>query len=145
MNKNSLRVRIENDKKGEQIFKAIIAHPMETGRRRDPASGGVVPADYVEAVHIRVDGKIIIEMMLGEDVSRDPFILFTFTPPLVANQKMGFSWSDNNKQEISYEYVVKFDQSGIFAFSGEKKGSVAYPLTPQSGAACKPKTPAVTQ
>lgn len=142
MNKNSIRVLIVNGQNGEQIFKTIIAHPMETGLRRNKKTGGKIPADYIKDFQIRVDGETYFEMVLGEFVSKNPFITFRFTKHVIENQLMQISWIDNHKKEITYDYVVGNTQGGRLNFRGEKKGSEVMPLLPEAGPACKTNTSA---
>jgi len=144
MKKNSIKIRIGEDRNGEQIFKTIIAHPMETGYRRDKRSGGYIPADYIEDFRVSVDGEPFIELVLGENVSKNPYLSFTFTKPLIENQKMEVYWQDNNKKEVKYEFVLKLNPSGRFGFSGEKKGSQVMGLTPEPLPVCKDKLPTAT-
>lgn len=143
--KNSLRIRITMEKNGEQVFKALLSHPMETGYRRDPRTEQYIPADYIEDLHISVDGKKYFDIILGENVSKNPFLSFTFTAPLVDNQLMEISWVDNNKREITYECLIKFDQSDTFGYEDASKGSEIEPLLPETGPACKTKVPVATQ
>ena len=143
--KNSIRIRISHEKGGEQVFKAIITHPMETGYRRDNQSGTTIPADYIEDVLIKVEGKTCFATTLSENVSMNPFLSFVFTKPLIDNQNMTISWMDNNKRDISYDCVVKFGQDGKFNFAGEKAGSAIYQPLPDAGPACKIKIPLVAK
>ncbi len=141
MRKNSIKLRISNDKNGEQIFKTIISHPMETGYRLDKRTGGKVPADYIEDFRISVEGETWFEMMLGEFVSKNPYLSFIFSKPLVDNQLMQISWVDNNERETSYDVVVNLKQDSTFNFSGDKNGSEVMSILPEAGSACKTNTP----
>jgi len=76
--KNSIRIRISKNKKAEQVFKTVILHPMETGFRRDKNSGQPVPADYIEDFRIYIDGKNVFEIKFGRNVSKNPYLSFTF-------------------------------------------------------------------
>ena len=48
-----LKATAEN---GETTVKALIKHPMETGRRKDKESGELVPAQYIEEVTVSYQG-----------------------------------------------------------------------------------------
>ena len=139
--KNGFRMRINTEKTGEQVFKALISHPMETGYRRDAKTEKNIPADYIEDLYISVDGKKYFEIVLGENVSKTPFLSFVFSKPLVDNQKFKISWIDNNRRETSYECVVKFDQSGSFSYDDASKATEVEQATPEAGPACKTKPP----
>jgi len=137
--KNTIRLHVDRDKSGEQVFKSLFTHPMETGYRRDSRTGEKVPADYIENVLITVDGEKYFEITLGENVSKNPFLSFAFTKPLVDNQLMTVSWVDNNKKQTSYDCVIKFEQDGIFRFRGNDKGTKVYRLLPKAKPVCKTK------
>lgn len=141
MNKNSIKLRIANNTKGEQVLKAIFSHPMETGLRRDKRTNKKIPADYIEDLRISVDGEIYFEITLWEYVSRNPYLTFTFAKPIVDGQLMQVSWVDNSEGETSYDFVVNLKQDGAFRFSGNKKGSEVMQLLPQAGPVCKTKPP----
>lgn len=136
MNKNNIRLRIGNNDNAEQVFKAIISHPMETGYRREIQSGRFIPADYIENVQISVDGKKYFEMTLGEFVSTNPYIAFTFTRPLIDKQIMRISWIENNKNETFYDCVIKFKQNGVYSFKGNEYSSANYETTHAAKPVC---------
>jgi sulfur-oxidizing protein SoxZ len=143
--KNSLRIRISHEKNGEQVFKTIITHPMETGYRRDSRTGETIAADYIEDLRISVDGKTYFAISLGENVSSNPFLSFVFARPLVDNQLLRISWVDNHQRDTAYDCPVSFGQDGMFHFEGEKQGSDIVHLLPEAGTVCKTKTPGAGQ
>jgi len=141
MKKNSIKLRIANNTKGEQALKAIFSHPMETGLRRDKRTNKNIPADYIEDLRISVDGEMYFEITLGEFVSRNPYLTFTFAKPIVDGQLMKIVWFDNSERETSYEFIVRITPEGRFGFSGDKKGSEVMQLLPEAGPVCKTKPP----
>ncbi len=56
--------------------RTFIPHPMETGRRKSPASGKVVPEDIVRSFRARFDGVEIFHAELSTGISANPFIAF---------------------------------------------------------------------
>ena len=145
MKKNSIKVRIRYEKNGEQMFKTIIHHPVETGYRRDRKTGQPVPADYIEDFTVSIDGQPYFETVLGENVSQNPFLAFTFTKPVVAGQTVAIRWLDNHRHEIAYEFVTQPDSEGAFHFNGEKADSEVFQLMPQTGPVCPPNKNAITK
>jgi len=137
MNKNSIRLRIAGNSRGEQVFKSIIAHPMETGLRQDNKSGKNVPADYIDILSISVDDVMFFEITLGRYVSKNPYLSFMFSEHIIENQLMRVWWLDNYKVETSYEFMVNYSPNGRFGFTGSKKGSEILKLLPQAGPVCK--------
>jgi len=139
MKKNGIKLRIGNGHNGEQIFKTIISYPMETGYRIDKRTGENVPADYIHEFKINVDGESYVEMILGEYISKNPYLSFTFTKPVVTNQLMNISWTDTNGFELVYEFIIKMNMDGWLSFSGEKINTAIMKIFPQVGPICKTK------
>jgi len=128
--KNSIKIRLSTEVNGMQIFKSIISHPMETGYRFDKRTGRNVPADYINKFQINIDGELYVEMILGEFVSKNPFLSFTFTKPVVDNQRLNVSWVDNNGDKTIYDTIVIINSDGRFYFSEDKINSGIVKLLP---------------
>ena len=105
-NKNTIRVRITNEKNGSQSFKALVIHPMETGYRKDPKNGELVPADYIEHIQVSIDGVIYFDTTFSENVSKTPFLHFGFSKDVSAKEFIMISWSDNFKNYYSETFKV---------------------------------------
>jgi len=45
---------------GETTVKALIKHPMETGRRKDKETGEVVPAHYIQKLTCSYQGEPVL-------------------------------------------------------------------------------------
>jgi len=58
------------------LLRILIDHPMETGRRQDKDSGGIIPAHYILEVKIEHNGKLVASCQFGTAVSRDPYLSF---------------------------------------------------------------------
>jgi len=86
-----LKAKAEN---GETTVKALIKHPMETGRRKDKESGELVPAHYIEEVTCSYQGETLLTSELGPTISKNPFLSFKFTGG-AAGEKVELSWKDN--------------------------------------------------
>lgn len=105
--KHKVLVRISTEKTGEQIFKMIIKHPMETGYRRDNKTLELIPADYIEQLRISLDGVTCFEAALSENIAKDPFLYFTFNQPVNENAQLIVNWSDNLGKEYSENFSVE--------------------------------------
>lgn len=57
-------------------IKALIAHPMETGFRKD-AVGDAIPRDIITAFTCHYDGEEVFAWELFPGVAANPFISFT--------------------------------------------------------------------
>ena len=141
MKKNSIKLRIANNAKGEQVLKAIFSHPMETGLRLDKKTREKIPADYIKDLRVSVDGESYFEIMWSESVSKNPYLTFVFAKPVIDGQQMNIYWVDNNQKETSYDFVVRMEQGRSFRFSGDKDGSEIISLLPEAGPVCKTRPP----
>lgn len=93
-------------KDGGVVVKALIKHPMETGRRKDPDTGETVPAHFIQEVYGEYEGEQVFKGYLGTGVSANPFISFSFT----GGEKGGvvkLIWADNKGQSDSAETEIK--------------------------------------
>jgi sulfur-oxidizing protein SoxZ len=86
-----IRAWAEGDK---ATVKAIVFHDMETGLRKDKATGEKIPAHYIEELTCEHNGKVILTCLWGPGVSKNPFLSFG-----IKNAKKGdklkLSWVDN--------------------------------------------------
>ena len=86
-----LKASAEN---GETTVKALIKHPMETGRRKDKDSGAVIPAHYIKEVTCSHEGETVLTTEWGPTISKNPFLSFTFTGG-AAGETVELTWLDN--------------------------------------------------
>src|SRR3954466_7086212 len=73
--------------------RVLIAHPMESGQRRDD-EGRAIPRDIIHGFTCTYDGAVVIEADLFPAISANPFLSFhvraTRTAALV------FTWVDDH-------------------------------------------------
>ena len=93
-------------KDGTTTVKALITHPMETGRRTDPETKAVVPAHFIQRIVAEHNGKLVFESLWGTGVSANPFISFAFTGGK-AGDKVKLTWVDNKGESGHTETVIK--------------------------------------
>lgn len=89
---------------GVTEVKALIAHPMETGRRKG-ADGQLVPAHYITEVTALHNDKVVLSAYWGPAVSQNPFLQFRFRGG-VAGDKIRVSWKDTKGESQTDEAVV---------------------------------------
>ncbi|MBI3562234.1 MAG: thiosulfate oxidation carrier complex protein SoxZ [Gammaproteobacteria bacterium] len=86
--------------------KVIIFHEMESGLRKDKASGQVVPAQYITELACEHNGKTVLTCLWGPAISKNPFLAFR-----VKNVKKGdlikLSWVDNKGDKETGESKVE--------------------------------------
>jgi sulfur-oxidizing protein SoxZ len=86
-----LKAKAEN---GETTVKALIKHPMETGRRKDKESGEAIPIHYIKEVTCSYQGEPVLTAEWGPTISKNPFLSFKFTGG-AAGETIELSWVDN--------------------------------------------------
>jgi len=97
-----LKARAEN---GETTVKALIKHPMETGRRKDKESGQLVPSHYIQEVSCSYQGEPVMTAEWGPTVSKNPFLSFTFMGG-AAGEEIEMSWKDNTGDSDSASATI---------------------------------------
>jgi sulfur-oxidizing protein SoxZ len=79
-------------KKGEVVtLSAMIAHPMETGHRRD-AEGQPIPRDIIYLFTCRYDGEEVFRADMHPALAAYP--LMQFTVVATASGPIQFEWRD---------------------------------------------------
>ena len=87
-----IRAWMDGDKAS---VKAIMFHPMETGLRKDKASGETIPAHFIKEVTCKHNDKVVLTCMWGTAVSKNPFLSFRFAGAK-SGDKVVISWTDNS-------------------------------------------------
>jgi sulfur-oxidizing protein SoxZ len=86
-------------------IRILLQHPMETGQRKDPATGRTVPAHFIQTFVVSVNGKPLVDGQLNTSVSKNPLFAFK-ARGLKAGDKLQVSWADSNGEKRSDEAVV---------------------------------------
>lgn len=92
-------------KKGYAIIKAILFHQMETGLRKNKATGEKIPAHYIKEVVVSHNDKPFITVNMGIAVSKNPY-LSVEVKGAVKGDKIVLSWLDNLGETASGEVAV---------------------------------------
>ena len=85
---------------------ALVSHPMETGMRKDKASGKIVPAHFIQEMTLVHNDKVVAELSCGIGVSENPLMGFRLKDAR-AGDKVVFSWKDNLGESGQAEAVVE--------------------------------------
>lgn len=105
MAKRKMKVRAWIDGSKASV-KAILFHPMETGLRKDKASGKKIPPHYITEVTCEHNGKNVLTCLWGPGVSKNPFLSFRFNNAKQGD-KLKISWVDNKGASDSTETTLK--------------------------------------
>jgi len=85
--------------------KALISHPMETGMRKNKATGDKIPAHFIQDLIITHKGEEVLHGYLGPAVSKNPFLNFKFKGA-AKGDKLTIKWSDNKGNSDSLEVSI---------------------------------------
>ncbi|SFF45854.1 sulfur compound chelating protein SoxZ [Fontimonas thermophila] len=84
--------------------KILMAHPMETGQRKNP-DGTLVPAHYIDTVTVTCKGKTVLMAEWGPSVSRNPYLAFRFTGA-AKGDTISVTWKDNHGDTRTDEAAI---------------------------------------
>lgn len=80
--------------------KVLMRHPMETGRRTDPASGELIPRHYIREVICEHNGKVVMTLDWSWGISSDPYLAFQ-----IKNGRQGDTvsvrWTDDRNESAA--------------------------------------------
>ena len=99
-------IKIRATLQGDVVdVKALMNHTMETGFRKDPASGQVVPAHFIKEVVATLNGKVVLDAKWGPSVSKNPVIGFR-VKGAKAGDKVAVKATDNKGETLNGEASV---------------------------------------
>lgn len=99
-------IKIRATLQGEQTeIRILMQHPMETGLRKDPASGQMIAAHFIQTFTVSANGKLLVEGQLNTSISRNPLFAFR-SRGLKAGDKVAVSWVDSKGDQRSDETAV---------------------------------------
>jgi sulfur-oxidizing protein SoxZ len=89
------RIKLPKDaKKGEVIqIKTLIAHPMETGLRKDQA-GNSVPRKIINKFTCEFNGKPVFRVDIEPAVAANPYL--QFAAKVEESGTFKFTWTDDD-------------------------------------------------
>ena len=85
--------------------KSLILHPMETGARKDPDTGELVPRHHITQLAFTNNGETVMVANFSTAVSRNPYINFRFRGAK-AGDTLKVSWVDNLGDSDEFETVL---------------------------------------
>ena len=85
--------------------KVLMNHPMETGQRRDPKTGQLVPAHYIQNVTASLNGRLVMDAQWSQAISKNPFFGFKVKGAR-SGDRITVAWVDNLGDKSSTDAVV---------------------------------------
>jgi sulfur-oxidizing protein SoxZ len=84
--------------------RVLMAHPMETGQRKDNA-GKIIPVHFIQEMSVKLNGKTVIEGQISQAISRNPVFSFR-VKGAKAGDKVEISWLDNKGDKNLTEAAI---------------------------------------
>ena len=80
--------------KGDVIeVKTLISHKMETGLRKDKATGEEIPRMIINKFVAKFNGKPVFEVDMEPSIAANPYFKFTFKAE--ESGEFEFTWTDD--------------------------------------------------
>ena len=100
-------IKVKATLKGDVAeVKSLMMHPMETGTRKDPDSGELVPAHYITQLTFTNNGEPVMVANFSTAVSKNPYFSFSFSGAK-AGDTLKVSWVDNLGESDEFETALK--------------------------------------
>ena len=96
-----IRATLQGDTADVRI---LVAHPMETGQRKD-AAGNIVPVHFIQTLSVTHNGKTVMDAQWSQAISRNPFLGLR-VKGAKAGDKIVVSWADNKGDKRTDETLV---------------------------------------
>ncbi|MCK5810920.1 MAG: thiosulfate oxidation carrier complex protein SoxZ [Cocleimonas sp.] len=100
------KTRLKAKMKGDKVnIKAIVSHPMETGRRKDKKTGEKIPTHYINEVVVTANDKVLLTADWSGTISKNPYLSFNYAGK--SGDKVKLNWKDNQGNTGEAEKTVK--------------------------------------
>jgi len=103
---NPIKVRAKFKAEGVTEVKALIRHPMETGRRKDKKTGDLIPAHFIQEVVCKWREREVMKALWSGGISRNPYIAFRFKGA-EKGDTVQLAWTDNKGESGSTTAEIK--------------------------------------
>lgn len=98
------KLRVKLDGEGASV-RMILVHPMETGARKDPATGTLVPRHFIQEFRCEKNGTTVLSANFGWGISKNPYLAFRIRSAK-AGDRIKVLWTDNLGESDSVEAEV---------------------------------------
>ena len=85
-------------------IRVLVAHPMETGQRKD-ASGAIVPMHFIQSVTVTHNGSTVYDGQWSQAISRNPVFAVRVKGAKLGD-KVAVTWTDNKNDKRTDEATV---------------------------------------
>ena len=103
MAKNKIRVKRDGD--GATV-KMILKHPMETGARKDVATGKPIPQHFIQELRCQQNGELVFSANWGSGMAKNPYLSFRLREAKPGD-RIVVEWTDNLGTQDSVSTTLK--------------------------------------
>ena len=89
----------------EAVVKVLIRHPMESGRRRDEATGEQISRHFIRELHCEHNGETVLSVDWSWGVTRNPYLAFRIQEAHPGD-RVRIHWTDNLGEQDAVETFV---------------------------------------
>lgn len=101
----TIKVRVQREGDRARV-KCLILHPMETGLRKDPQTGAVVPRHHITRITFANNGHTVLVAHCSTAVAKNPYFDFSFGGA-AAGDRFGVEWVDTQGVTDSLQTVLQ--------------------------------------
>lgn len=100
---HKMRARMKD---GMAEVKVLLKHPMETGNRKDPATGLRIPRTFIRELTCEHNGKVVLTTRWSWGVARNPYLSFRIRGAR-AGDRVKLHWSDDTGMTDELAVLVR--------------------------------------
>ena len=91
---------------GEVVtIKTLISHPMESGQRKDKATGELIPRRIINRFSVTFNGEAVFSADIEPAVSANPYFEFQLKVPETGT--LAFEWVDDDGSVYTEEKTIE--------------------------------------
>ena len=87
------RIRTRAQEGATEVM-VLVSHPMETGLRKDKATGALIPKHFIQEMTLEHNGKVVATVNMSWGISENPLLSFRLKDAKNGD-KLKVSWRDN--------------------------------------------------
>ncbi len=100
-------IKVKSKLVGDVVqIKSLMLHPMETGSRKDPDSGKIIPKHHITQLIFTNNGAQVMVANFSTAVSKNPYFSFSYKGGK-AGDTLNVSWVDNLGETGELETQLK--------------------------------------
>jgi sulfur-oxidizing protein SoxZ len=100
-------IKIKTKISGDLVeIKSLMIHPMETGSRKDPETGALVPQHHITQLTFTHNDQVALVANLSTAISKNPYFSYKFRGAK-AGDVLKVSWVDSKGGTDELETVLK--------------------------------------